>query len=125
MTTTMNTDDSLQASDRPIDTPADARPQTVTGRSIFAVETTAAGVSVQTAFLSDTGEGQVPQLLAMPAVFPDQTYALDQIDRLRAAVVQHFAQAARVGAQVLAQHAAQQAQANAAKPALAAEPTLA
>ena len=99
-------------------TSAMAHDHTVTGRSVFAVETTAAGVAVQTALLSQVAEGQVPQLLALPALFPDQAYALEQIDRLRAAVVLHFAQAASIGVQALARHAAQQAQAQAGIPGL-------
>ncbi len=84
-----------------------AQPMSVSGRSVFAVETTAAGVAVSTAFLTTPAEGtQTPQLLALPALFPDLGYALQQIDRLRETVVAHFSHAARVGAQVLAaQHA--------------------
>jgi len=87
---------------------APAQQVTVNGRSVFAVETTAAGVAVSTVFLTTPAdETQTPQLLAMPAVFPDLGYALQQIDRLRETVVAHFSHAARLGAQlVAAQHAA-------------------
>lgn len=88
-------------------TPNGAQPadqQRIEGRCIFIVSTTAAGISVQTALMSNEG-----QLIAMPAVFPDVAYALDQIDRLRQAVLQHFGQAAQVGAQVIAQSLEQQA----------------
>lgn len=86
---------------------APAQPMSVNGRSVFAVETTAAGVAVSTAFLTTPAQAtQTPQLLALPALFPDLAYALQQIDRLRDTVIAHFSHAARVGAQVLAaQHA--------------------
>ena len=80
--------------------PAD---QTLNGRSVFAVETTAAGIMVRTAFMTDD-----QRLLAMPAMFPNLNYALQQIDELRQLVSQHFANAAQVGAKVIAA----QAQAN-------------
>lgn len=80
-----------QASDKPISN------DTITGRSVFLVETTAAGISVQTALLSSDG-----QLLRAPAVFPDLEYAFSQIDELKRLVSRHFSDAARVGAQVLA-----------------------
>ena len=73
------------------------------GRSVFLIETIPAGVSVRTAFL--TGE---EKLLQMPAVFPNLTYALNQIDQLRNNVIQHFEQAAQVGAQVISEHARSQ-----------------
>ena len=76
----------------------------ITGRAVFAVDTTSAGIVVRTAFLGEQG-----QLLDMPAVFPDLTYALNQIDHLRQIVVERFAQAAQVGIQVIA---AQQQNAN-------------
>lgn len=71
--------------------------ENLTGRSVFLVETVAAGVAVRTLFLTEE-----QKLLEMPAVFPDLTYALSQIDDLRRAVMQHFSQAAQVGAQVIA-----------------------
>jgi hypothetical protein len=78
----------------------------VTGRSVFAVETTAAGVVVRTAFLTEEN-----RLLGMPAVFPNMMYAMNVIDDLRRQVMQHFSQAAQVGAQVIANQArAQQEQ---------------
>lgn len=77
----------------------------ITGRSVFAVETTAAGVAVRTAFLTEDN-----RLLNMPAVFPDVTYATNVIDDLRLQVMQHFSRAAQVGARVIASQAnAQQA----------------
>ena len=69
----------------------------VTGRAVFAVETTAAGVVVRTAFLTEDN-----RLLDMPAVFPNMMYAMNVIDDLRRQVMQHFSQAAQVGAQVIA-----------------------
>lgn len=72
-------------------------PQQVVGRAVFAVDTSAAGIMVRTAFLSEQG-----QLIEMPAVFPDLGYALDQIEHLRRLVIERFAQAAQVGAQVIA-----------------------
>lgn len=71
------------------------------GRSVFMVETVPAGVSVRPAFLAEDG-----RLLDMPAVFPDLTYALSQIDELKQLVTAHFAQAAQVGMQVIAAQAA-------------------
>ena len=73
----------------------------LTGRSVFMVETVAAGVAVRPAFLTEDG-----RLLDLPAVFPDLSYAMAQIDELRRLVGAHFAQAAQVGAQVIAAQAA-------------------
>jgi hypothetical protein len=70
----------------------------VKGRSVFLVETTPAGVAIQTALMTDAGK-----LLSMPAIFPDVQYAFEQIDELKRLVSQHFSQAAQVGAQVMAQ----------------------
>jgi hypothetical protein len=70
----------------------------IQGRSIFIVETTAAGIAVQTGFLAEDG-----RVIQMPALFPTQDYALSQIDELRKAVLLHFVQAAQVGAQVIAE----------------------
>ena len=81
-------------------------PTSVTGRSIFIVETIPAGISVQTSFMTEEG-----QFLQMPAVFPDAQYALAQIDELRKLVLQHFTQAAQVGAQVIAAQTQQAAEA--------------
>lgn len=87
------------------DTPsADSGSTTVQGRSVFLVETTASGIAVQTSFLTEQG-----QMLQMPAIFPNLDYALAQIDELRRLVSLHFAQAAQVGAQVIAAQAAQTA----------------
>lgn len=80
--------------------------QPIRGRSLFVVETTAAGVAVQTALLAEDS-----RLLQAPAVFPDVSYALSQIEELRVMVLQHFTRAAQVGAQVLAAQAQQQNQA--------------
>ena len=75
----------------------------IEGRSVFIVETTAQGVAVQTAFAAGDG-----RMLQLPAIFPDVDYAYSQIDELRRLVGQHFAQAAQVGAQVIANQIAQQ-----------------
>jgi hydroxymethylpyrimidine pyrophosphatase-like HAD family hydrolase len=75
-------------------------PEKITGRSIFAIETTADGIKVQTLFLTEDGK-----YLEMPAIFPEQNYALAQIEELRLAVIKHFAQAAQVGVKVIAQSA--------------------
>jgi hypothetical protein len=72
--------------------------QQLKGRSVFVVETTPAGIAVQTALLTDDGK-----VLQMPAIFPDVQYAFAQIDELKRLVSQHFSQAAQVGGQVLAQ----------------------
>lgn len=86
--------------------------QTIKGRSVFLVETTPAGIAVQTALLTEDGK-----LLNAPAIFPDVEYAFTQVDELKRLISAHFSQAARLGAQV----AAQQAQAAAANAAPAAE----
>lgn len=83
----------------------------VTGRAVFAVETTAAGVVVRTAFLTEDN-----RLLDMPAVFPNMMYAMNVIDDLRRQVMQHFSQAAQVGAQVIANQARAQQQEGQADP---------
>ena len=82
-----------------------AQPTNVTGRAVFAVETTGAGVVVRTAFLTEDNK-----LLNMPAVFPDLVYAMNVIDDLKRQVMQHFSQAAQVGAQVIANQAREQQQ---------------
>lgn len=74
----------------------------VRGRSVFMVDTAAMGIVVRTAFLAEDN-----RVAEMPAVFPDLTYALAQIDSLRQIVIERFAQAAQVGAQVLAARAAE------------------
>ncbi len=84
----------------PDDSPASGAQDSVVGRSVFLVETVAAGVSVRTVFLAED-----QRLIEMPAIFPDLPYALGQIEELRRVVEQHFAQAARVGAQVIASQA--------------------
>lgn len=81
-----------------VDTPsANSSTEKVTGRSIFVIETIAEGIRVQTAFLTEDSK-----ILQMPAIFPEQQYALVQIDHLREAVIQHFSEAAKVGAKVIA-----------------------
>lgn len=89
---------------------SDEAQTTVTGRSVFIVETTQAGVAVQTSFMTEDGK-----LLQMPAVFPDLQYALAQIDELRNLVMRHFTQAAQVGARVIAAQAQQTVQPEQAK----------
>ncbi len=75
-----------------------AKQEQVKGRSVFLVETTPAGVAIQTALLTDDGK-----LMNMPAIFPDVQYAFEQIDELKRLVSQHFSQAAQLGAQMMAQ----------------------
>ncbi|MFO7747858.1 MAG: hypothetical protein R6V42_08630 [Orrella sp.] len=77
-----------------------ANADNIKGRSVFSIETTAAGVVVRTAFLTED-----ERVLEMPAVFPDMVYALNVIDELKRQVTQHFSQAAQVGAQVIANQA--------------------
>jgi hypothetical protein len=89
--------------------------QTIKGRSVFLVETTPAGIAVQTALLTEDGK-----LLNAPAIFPDVEYAFTQVDELKRLISAHFSQAARLGAQV----AAQQAQAATASPEPTAEAAL-
>ena len=81
-----------------------AESQPISGRSVFVVNTTPAGISVQTALLTEDNN-----LLNMPAVFPDVDYALNQIDELRRLVSQHFSEAAKLGGQVLASQQQQEA----------------
>ncbi len=69
---------------------------TITSRAVSATETTAAGVVVSTAFLTKNNEP-----LDMPAVFPDLSYAIDVVDDLKRQIMQHFSEAARVGAKVI------------------------
>ena len=80
---------------------SDPSKETLRGRSIFLVETTASGIAVQTSFMTEEGN-----LLQLPAIFPDIQYALTQIDELRSHVIQHFSKAAQVGAQIIAKQAA-------------------
>jgi hypothetical protein len=75
---------------------AEQQQQELKGRSVFVVNTTPAGVTVQTAFLTDEGK-----LMNMPAVFPDVEYAFAQIDELRRLVSRHFSEAAKLGGQVI------------------------
>lgn len=93
--------DSSIVSDEKVDAQGLKSEQTnLTGRSVFSIETTAAGVLVRTAFITEDN-----RLLDMPAVFPDMVYALNVIDDLKRQVTQHFAQAAQVGVQVIANQA--------------------
>ncbi len=78
-------------------TPNPTSTESITGRSVFLVETTAAGIAVQTALLTADS-----QLLRAAAVFPDVEYAFAQIDELKRLVARHFSEAARIGAQVVA-----------------------
>jgi len=95
-----------ESASEPIETTTDASAQdTLRGRSVFALEMTASGLSVRTMFLSEQN-----QLIEMPAIFPDVHYALAQIDDLRRMVMERFAQAAHIGAQVMAAQAAEQNQ---------------
>jgi hypothetical protein len=80
------------------ESPATPEGEQVKGRSVFIVETTPAGVAIQTALLTDADK-----LIPMPAIFPDVQYAFEQIDELKRLVSQHFSQAAQLGAQMLAQ----------------------
>ena len=57
----------------------------VTGRSVFAVRTLGNTVSVESAFVEESGN-----VLRLPAVFPDRQYAMAQIDELRQIVNDHF-----------------------------------
>ena len=98
MTTDPNTSANAADSATPTET-------AIQGRSVFIVETTAQGVAVQTAFAAADG-----RMLQLPAMFPDVDYAYAQIDDLRRLVGQHFAQAAQVGAQIIAAQIAQQQQ---------------
>jgi hypothetical protein len=97
---TPNQENAVMPSDQPApstETNQEQQRVNLTGRAVFAVETTAAGVVVRTAFLTED-----QRLLDMPAIFPDIVYALNVIDDLRQQVTQHFSKAAQVGAQVIA-----------------------
>lgn len=72
--------------------------ENITGRGVFVIDTVPVGVAVRTAFLADDG-----RLLDIPAVFPSLIYALDQIDELKQLISQRFAEAAKIGNQVIAQ----------------------
>ncbi len=75
---------------------------TLQGNCVFLIETVAAGIAVQTALLTEDKKIHV-----MPAVFPTLQYALQQIDELRSHIINHFANAAQIGARVIADNAAQ------------------
>lgn len=79
--------------------------QSLKGRSIFVIEAVPVGVSVRTAFPTEDNK-----LLQMPGVFPNLSYALNQIDQLRANVVQHFERAVQVGAQLIAEQSRKKAE---------------
>ncbi len=88
-----------------IDNTQDAAAQdaqvSVQGRGAFIVEITSAGVAVASTVLTEDGRA-----LAMPAIFPNLSYALSQIDEMRNLVIRHFEQASQIGAQVIAQQMA-------------------
>ena len=75
---------------------------TLQGTSVFYIETIAAGIAVQTALLTEDQASHI-----MPAVFPTLQIALQQIDQLRAHIINHFENAAQVGAKVIADNATQ------------------
>lgn len=108
VSTETTTTTELPAEATTTEVPGDAAQTQVTGRSVFAIETTAAGVVVRTAFMTEDN-----RLLDMPMVFPDAMYAFNVIDDLKRQVAEHFGRAARVGAQVIAQQAQAAAEANA------------
>lgn len=74
------------------------------GRGAFIVETTSAGVAVASTVVTEDGRA-----FALPAIFPNLSYALNQIDELRTTVIRHFDQAAQVGAQIIAEQTAKNA----------------
>ena len=82
-------------------------PASLTGRAVFVVQTAAEGVMVRSAFLTEDN-----RLLDMPAIFPELTYALNVVDDLKRQIIEHFAQAAQIGARVIAQQALAQAPAD-------------
>lgn len=87
-----------------VETPtAAAALDSLRGRSVFSLEMTASGLSVRTLFLTEQN-----QLIEMPAIFLDVHYALAQIDELRRMVMERFAEAAQIGAQVMAAQTAEQ-----------------
>lgn len=97
-----------RASKRTVDTTPAPAPEATTGqsvtlrgRSVFLVQTTPAGVTVRTAWMSED-----KSLRDMPAVFPDVDYAINLIDDLKRQVLKHFSQAAQVGAQAIAKQRA-------------------
>lgn len=57
----------------------------VTGRGVFAVRTLGNAVSVEAAFLEESGN-----VLRLPAVFPNREYAQAQLEELWQLVNQHF-----------------------------------
>ena len=97
-----NKSKSVKAEEKSLN-PEQASEGIVKGRSLFLVETTAAGMAVHTAFLQEDGK-----LIQAPAIFPDVGYALSQVDELRNLLIKHFSQAAHIGAQVIASQAAKQ-----------------
>jgi len=87
--------DSAQA--LPTDQAGNAQANNLTGRSVFVVQTMDQGVMVRSAFLTED-----KRLLDMPAIFPELTYALNVVDDLKRQITEQFAQAAQVGARVIA-----------------------
>lgn len=65
--------------------PAAGVERQITGRSVFSVSTVPGGISIETLFLRADG-----QLLRMPGLFPNRSYALGQIEELVQLVNQHF-----------------------------------
>ena len=57
----------------------------VTGRGVFAVRVLGNAVSVESAFLEESGN-----VLRLPAVFPNREYAMAQLDELRTLINRHF-----------------------------------
>lgn len=81
----------------------------ITGRGVFVVQIVSGGVAVRSSMLVD-GD----RLVEMPAIFSDVHYALAQIDELKNLVARHFAEAAQLGAQMMAAQAQMQVQSAAA-----------
>lgn len=75
-----------------------SEPVSLTGRSVFVVQTAAEGVMVRSAFLTED-----KRLVDMPAIFPELTYALNVVEDLKRQITEQFAQAARIGARVIAE----------------------
>ncbi|PIT78099.1 hypothetical protein B9Z31_01170 [Limnohabitans sp. G3-2] len=72
----------------------------ITGRGVFVVQIVSGGVAVRSGMLVDGDK-----LIEMPAIFPDVHYAMAQIDELKNLVARHFAEAAQLGAQMIAAQA--------------------
>lgn len=81
----------------PTEQAGNAEANNLTGRSVFVVQTMDQGVMVRSAFLTEDN-----RLLDMPAIFPELMYALNVVDDLKRQITEQFAQAAQVGARVIA-----------------------